>query len=266
MGSVAQQPTLSASQNVISTPKTYDLPILNSVKHHPPSTSPHPKQSNNHASRPAQALRPARPTNPRLRPPLQQSHQTLPPPLIQEPRPDLPSPPHQAPPHQPDPLSLSRHSICIRSAQGRNNRDPHRRPGPRFPPARPPATRRSRRESRKAAGEADTSVLASQRRRAESATRSLSPCLIHPTLPDGSTVHQQGLALHEKILRHFDLSSQYGPCIGVARPKRWKRAHRLGLAPPVEVLAVLVREEEAGRRRSERAYVDELLSTRLVVE
>jgi len=38
------------------------------------------------------------------------------------------------------------------------------------------------------------------------------------------------------------------------------------LAPPVEVLAVLVREEEAGRRRSERAYVDELMSTRLVVE
>lgn len=84
--------------------------------------------------------------------------------------------------------------------------------------------------------------------------------------PDRSTVHQQGLSLHEKILRHFDLSSQYGPCIGVARMKRWKRAHRLGLAPPVEVLAVLVREGAEGRRGSERAYVDQLMCTRLVVE
>lgn len=48
--------------------------------------------------------------------------------------------------------------------------------------------------------------------------------------------------------------------------KRWKRAYRLGLAPPVEVLAVLVREGEAGRRGSERAYVDGLMGTRLVVE
>lgn len=48
--------------------------------------------------------------------------------------------------------------------------------------------------------------------------------------------------------------------------KRWRRAHRLGLAPPVEVLAVLVREEEEGKRGSERAYVDELMCTRLVVE
>ena len=48
--------------------------------------------------------------------------------------------------------------------------------------------------------------------------------------------------------------------------KRWKRAQKLGLSPPVEVLAVLLREEEAGEKKSERAYVDELLSTRMVIE
>lgn len=48
--------------------------------------------------------------------------------------------------------------------------------------------------------------------------------------------------------------------------KRWKRANRLGLKPPFEVLAVLVKEEDGGRKGSERAYVDELMSTRLVVE
>lgn len=34
------------------------------------------------------------------------------------------------------------------------------------------------------------------------------------------------------------------PCIGLTRLKRWQRADRLGLNPPVEVLAVLLKEEE----------------------
>ena len=36
--------------------------------------------------------------------------------------------------------------------------------------------------------------------------------------------------------------------------KRWKRADALGMKPPLEVLAVLLREEGMGR-----AYVDKLL-------
>ncbi|KAK6531532.1 hypothetical protein TWF281_008327 [Arthrobotrys megalospora] len=58
-----------------------------------------------------------------------------------------------------------------------------------------------------------------------------------------SAVHQEGLTEYEKILRHFDLSSQYGPCVGVSRFKRWGRAERLGLEPPIEVLAVLLKSE-----------------------
>ncbi|KAK6356561.1 hypothetical protein TWF718_000912 [Orbilia javanica] len=58
-----------------------------------------------------------------------------------------------------------------------------------------------------------------------------------------TAVHQVGLAEYEKILRHFDLSSQYGPCVGVTRFKRWERAERLGLGPPIEVLAVLLKVE-----------------------
>ncbi|KAF8242123.1 hypothetical protein K440DRAFT_482923, partial [Wilcoxina mikolae CBS 423.85] len=56
-----------------------------------------------------------------------------------------------------------------------------------------------------------------------------------------SPVHQGTLTLEEKILRHFDLSSQYGPCIGITRVSRWKRANELGLKPPIEVLAVVLR-------------------------
>lgn len=85
--------------------------------------------------------------------------------------------------------------------------------------------------------------------------------------------------MEEKILRHFDLSSQYGvslrlfpgfnwnaiypgranmsqPCIGIARLKRWRRANMLKLNPPIEVLAVLLKNEHV----KERAHMDELLS------
>ena len=37
------------------------------------------------------------------------------------------------------------------------------------------------------------------------------------------------------ILRVFDLSSQWGPCVGITRLERWKRAEEWGLEPPVEV-------------------------------
>ncbi|KAL8833548.1 MAG: hypothetical protein Q9170_004203 [Blastenia crenularia] len=68
-------------------------------------------------------------------------------------------------------------------------------------------------------------------------------------------VHQQQLSTEEKILRHFDLSSQYGPCVGIPRVRRWKRAEGLGLKPPIEVLAVLMKEGEG----MERAFMDGLL-------
>ncbi|PVH88729.1 hypothetical protein DL98DRAFT_555705 [Cadophora sp. DSE1049] len=78
-------------------------------------------------------------------------------------------------------------------------------------------------------------------------------------------VHQEELGVEEKILRLFDMSSQYGPAIGIARMKRWTRAQKLGLAPPIEVLAVLLNEEKKGNDKIERAYVDELMSSKFVV-
>ncbi|KAK5449764.1 hypothetical protein LTS15_008335 [Exophiala xenobiotica] len=80
-------------------------------------------------------------------------------------------------------------------------------------------------------------------------------------------IHQESLSLHEKILRHFDLSSQYGPCIGIQRLQRWKRANMLGLQPPVEVLAVLLREEDKKTSQGcgKLAYIDELAGGRVVL-
>ncbi|KAH8728741.1 DNA polymerase delta, subunit 4-domain-containing protein [Phaeosphaeriaceae sp. PMI808] len=80
-------------------------------------------------------------------------------------------------------------------------------------------------------------------------------------------VHQQDLSVHEKILREFDMSAQYGPCTGIARLKRWKRAYRLDLDPPIEVLAVLLKEmEKDSKVELQRSQVDELLHANNQVE
>lgn len=62
------------------------------------------------------------------------------------------------------------------------------------------------------------------------------------------------------------MSSQYGPFTGVTRVERWVRAKRLGLDPPIEVLAVaLMMEDKKGGgdmgRDCRKAYVDEWFST-----
>ncbi|KAI1354231.1 hypothetical protein F5Y01DRAFT_25977 [Xylaria sp. FL0043] len=77
-------------------------------------------------------------------------------------------------------------------------------------------------------------------------------------------LHQEDLSLAEKILRYWDVSSQYGPCVGITRLKRWQRADKLGLNPPVEVLAVLMREEGKGTKGIEKAYMDNILNSTAV--
>jgi DNA polymerase delta subunit 4 len=48
--------------------------------------------------------------------------------------------------------------------------------------------------------------------------------------------------------------------------KRWKRAHRLDLDPPIEVLAVLLKEMEnrdmEGKVAVQKSRVDDLLNTK----
>jgi len=40
----------------------------------------------------------------------------------------------------------------------------------------------------------------------------------------------------------------------------------LGLSPPIEVLAVLLKEMDAGETKAQRAYVDELMTSRFTTE
>lgn len=73
--------------------------------------------------------------------------------------------------------------------------------------------------------------------------------------------------MEEKILRLFDMSSKYGPCIGVTRLARWHRANRIGLKPPIEVLAVLLKEQKKGNKDiSTKAHLEDLLATKSVIE
>lgn len=58
-----------------------------------------------------------------------------------------------------------------------------------------------------------------------------------------ATVHGENETKVEKMLRTFDLSYQYGPCVGVTRLERWKRAEALGLDPPIEVRDILLKGE-----------------------
>jgi hypothetical protein len=48
------------------------------------------------------------------------------------------------------------------------------------------------------------------------------------------TTPQTHTKIHH-ILRVFDLSPQYGPCVGISRLARWERAKAWGLEPPEEV-------------------------------
>ncbi|XP_075495160.1 uncharacterized protein LOC142532682 [Primulina tabacum] len=51
----------------------------------------------------------------------------------------------------------------------------------------------------------------------------------------------------EDVLRQFDMNMAYGPCLGMNRLDRWKRANALGLQPPEEIERLL----RAGKANSE---------------
>ncbi|ORX36385.1 DNA polymerase delta, subunit 4-domain-containing protein [Kockovaella imperatae] len=45
------------------------------------------------------------------------------------------------------------------------------------------------------------------------------------------------------VLRIFDMTSAYGPFIGVTRLQRWERAKKLGLNPPEEIKRILTTQQ-----------------------
>jgi DNA polymerase delta subunit 4 len=49
---------------------------------------------------------------------------------------------------------------------------------------------------------------------------------------------QQEAEERERAAREFDMDMRYGPCLGLTRAQRLRRAAALGLAPPPALLAL----------------------------
>ncbi|OAX40323.1 hypothetical protein K503DRAFT_864718 [Rhizopogon vinicolor AM-OR11-026] len=60
-------------------------------------------------------------------------------------------------------------------------------------------------------------------------------------------IHAEGQNKIHQILRVFDMSYKYGPCVGMTRLERWERAASLGLGPPQEVRDILLTREGVGK-------------------
>ena len=60
-----------------------------------------------------------------------------------------------------------------------------------------------------------------------------------------TTTHKSLSADHDTLLAAFDLDLTYGPCVGITRSERFRRAERFGLQPPPSVQDLL---ERPGRR------------------
>ncbi|EGN97041.1 hypothetical protein SERLA73DRAFT_185334 [Serpula lacrymans var. lacrymans S7.3] len=56
-------------------------------------------------------------------------------------------------------------------------------------------------------------------------------------------IHSAGQTKVHEILRVFDMSYEYGPCVGMSRLERWERADVHGLSPPIEVREILSTKE-----------------------
>ncbi|KAF5373284.1 hypothetical protein D9615_007379 [Tricholomella constricta] len=72
-------------------------------------------------------------------------------------------------------------------------------------------------------------------------------------------IHGQGQNKIHEILRVFDLTYEYGPCVGISRLDRWERATALGLNPPPEVKDILTtRQGTEQRELSESVLFNEV--------
>ncbi|CAA7265148.1 unnamed protein product [Cyclocybe aegerita] len=65
------------------------------------------------------------------------------------------------------------------------------------------------------------------------------------------TIHGEKQNKIHEILRVFDDSYDYGPCVGMTRLERWQRAKKLGFNPPQEVYDILTTKQ--GKEKPEYA-------------
>ncbi|KAJ7252532.1 DNA polymerase delta, subunit 4-domain-containing protein [Mycena rebaudengoi] len=69
-------------------------------------------------------------------------------------------------------------------------------------------------------------------------------------------IHAEGETKIHDILRVFDLSYEYGPCVGMTRLDRWERAFALGLDPPGEIRDILTTRQGAKEPYSQSVFYE----------
>lgn len=69
-------------------------------------------------------------------------------------------------------------------------------------------------------------------------------------------VHAQTQSIVDTILKEFDNTYRYGPCVGITRLERWDRADRLGLNPPSEVRKILQTREGESEQRYRECFLE----------
>lgn len=69
----------------------------------------------------------------------------------------------------------------------------------------------------------------------------LSGSLVQASSGDANDVQltQTEISQAIKCLKLFDLTTKFGPFVGLSRTARWRRAQQFGLDPPPEILKVL---------------------------
>ncbi|KAG6908893.1 hypothetical protein DXG01_002871 [Tephrocybe rancida] len=78
---------------------------------------------------------------------------------------------------------------------------------------------------------------------------------IHEILRSFDMFVTSPLIPHNHLIKYFDRSYEYGPCVGVTRLERWERAEVLGLNPPKEVKEIL------NTRQGKEKYAQSVLFT-----
>lgn len=72
-----------------------------------------------------------------------------------------------------------------------------------------------------------------QRKRIAHKSKKASPAA--PTVAPSTSKVDVAARRDFDILKQFDLTLEFGPCIGISRMDRWDRAEKHGLKPPQEV-------------------------------
>ncbi|XP_076434573.1 DNA polymerase delta subunit 4-like [Babylonia areolata] len=62
--------------------------------------------------------------------------------------------------------------------------------------------------------------------------------------PATKVKHDVASSSDEEVLKDFDLTLEYGPCVGISRLERWQRAHKHGLNPPAKVRDLILKHPD----------------------